>query len=288
MTGYGRGEHEGAGKRFTVEMKSVNHRYAEVVIRQPKQLAPLEDGARKLLLETLSRGRVDVFVTLEEDGEQGKVVTVDKQLALAYFNAFKELEQLLGTAEAVDYTQITRYPDVIKVEAAEDNMDELWTVYKSALAKALGQMVAMRAQEGSKLKQDLLTRAQRIEAWNVDISERAPLVVDAYREKLLQRIQNQLPDITLDESRLAAEVAIFADRCSIAEELVRLNSHIGQLRQSLDLQEPVGRKLDFLVQEMNREINTIGSKANDLAITNIVVNVKSEIEKIREQIQNIE
>lgn len=288
MTGFGRGEQVGAGKRFSVEMKSVNHRYGEVVIRQPKQLAPLEDRARKLLLEKVSRGRLDVFVTLEEDGDTGKVVKVDKGLALAYYNALKEIEDLLGNGVSMDYHNISKYPDVLSVEVAEDDLDELWTVYESALAKALAQLIAMRGVEGAKLKEDLLVRAARIESWTGEIAERAPLVVDVYREKLLQRIQTQLPEITIDETRLATEVALFADRCSITEELVRLNSHMDQFRKSLELAEPVGRKLDFLVQEMNREVNTIGSKANDLAITNIVVNMKSEVEKIREQIQNIE
>ena len=288
MTGYGRGEHEGAGKRFTVEMRSVNHRFAEVVFRQPKQLAPLEDRARKLMLETVSRGRVDVFISLEEQGEGAKVVKVDKALALAYYNALKEMAEVVGSPEVVDYTLIPRYPDVITVERAEDDLEELWAVYKGALEKALQQLVIMRGKEGEKLKQDLLQRALNIENWTKDISERAPLVVNEYREKLLQRIQSYLADINLDEARLATEVAIFADRCSIAEELVRLASHLEQLRQSLELSEPVGRKLDFLVQEMNREANTIGSKANDLTITNLVVNIKSEIEKIREQVQNVE
>ncbi|HEX3031758.1 MAG TPA: YicC/YloC family endoribonuclease [Bacillota bacterium] len=288
MTGYGRGEQTGAGKRFSVEIKSVNHRYGEVVIRQPRQLAPLEDGARKLLLERVSRGRLDVFVSLEEDGEASKVVKVDKGLALAYYNALKELEELVGSGVTMDYRSIPKFPEVVRVEVAEDDLDQLWAVYKSALEQAIGQLITMRGVEGAKLREDLLGRAAQIEAWAGEIAERAPLVVDAYREKLLQRIHNQLPDITIDETRLATEVAMFADRCSITEELVRLNSHLDQLRKSLALTEPVGRKLDFLVQEMNREVNTIGSKANDLAITNIVVNLKSEIEKIREQIQNIE
>ncbi len=288
MTGYGRGEHEGNGKRFTVEMKSVNHRYVEVVIRQPKQLAPLEDRARKLLLETVSRGRVDVFVSLEEFGKTAKVVKVDKDLALAYYKALKELATTVDSPEVIDYSLIPRYPDVITVEQAEDDLEELWLIYQVALEKALKQLMEMREAEGEKLKQDLLKRADNIVAWSAEIFTRAPLVVTEYREKLLQRIQSHLKELTLDEARVATEVAFFADRCSIDEELVRLASHFGQLRESLELTEPVGRKLDFLVQEMNREANTIGSKANDLTTTNIVVNIKSELEKIREQVQNIE
>ncbi|MFZ3170661.1 MAG: YicC/YloC family endoribonuclease [Carboxydocellales bacterium] len=288
MTGYGRGEQAGAGKRFIVELKSVNHRFAEVVFRQPKQLAPLEDRARKLLLEIVSRGRVDVFVSLEEQGDATKVVKVDKGLALAYYNALKEMAEVIGNQAVVDYTLIPRYPDVITVERAEDDLEELWKVYHGALEKALQQLLSMRGIEGTTLKQDLIQRSRNVENWLKDISERAPLVVNEYREKILQRIQSYLTDVHLDETRLATEVAIFADRCSIAEELVRLDSHLEQLRKSLELSEPVGRKLDFLVQEMNREANTIGSKANDLTITNIVVNIKSEIEKIREQVQNIE
>jgi len=288
MTGYGRGEAQGAGKQFTVELRSVNHRFCEVVIRMPKQFSALEERVRKTIQEQVARGRVDVFITMEETGEQPKRVKVDRALARAYCNALRELEDSLGVQGILEPAQIAKFPDVLKVEAEEDDLEQIWTILEQAVRQATCQLAAMRQVEGAKLKSDLIHRLKEIEQFNRDIENRAPLVVEEYRQKLQARIQGMVPGVEIDEGRLAAEVAFFADRSSITEEIVRLNSHLEQARNSLQLAEPVGRKLDFLVQEMNREINTIGSKAGDLKISATVVEVKSEIEKIREQVQNIE
>lgn len=288
MTGYGRGQGQSQGKQFTLEMKAVNHRFSEIVIRQPKQLSPLEDHLRKLIQAKVSRGRVDVFVSIEEYGETNKIVKVDKGLAKAYYSALKELGETLELPKNISLDFIARYPDVLSVEQQEDDLEEIKTAISQAAETAINQLIQMRETEGAKLKEDILNRLKKIEQANKDIAARAPLVVAEYKEKLANRIQEALQDVKMDEARLATEVAIFCDRSSIDEEIVRLNSHLEQMADSLSINESVGRKLDFIVQEMNREINTIGSKANDLNITSIVVEIKSEIEKIREQVQNIE
>lgn len=288
MTGYGRGEAQGAGKQTTVEMKGVNHRFLEIVVRMPKQFSALEERLRKIIQEQVSRGRVDVFISVEEFGDKAKNVKVDKNLAQAYYSALKELEEHLGSKEVVDYTTIPRFPDVLVVEEDEADLEEVWTTLATAVTQATGQFIEMRQIEGTKLAQDILHRVDSIANLNGQIEQRSPLVVEEYRQKLDQRLKTLLPELELDPGRIATEVAIFADRSSITEENVRLNSHLEQMRQNFQQGGSVGRKLDFIVQEMNRETNTIGSKANDLQITSMVVEVKSEIEKIREQVQNIE
>lgn len=288
MTGYGRGEAQGAGKQITVEMKGVNHRFLEIVVRMPKQFSALEERVRKIIQEQVSRGRVDVFISLEEFGDKTKNVKVDKNLAQAYYNALKELEEHLGTSEVVDYTTIPRFPDVLAVEEDEADLEEVWNTLAAAVTEATGQFIEMRRIEGDKLAQDVLHRVEVISNLNGEIEQRSPLVVEEYRQKLDNRLKTLLPELELDPGRIATEVAIFADRSSIAEETVRLKSHLEQVRQNFHQGGSVGRKLDFIVQEMNRETNTIGSKANDLQITSMVVEIKSEIEKIREQVQNIE
>lgn len=288
MTGYGRGESVGEGKKFTVEMKSVNHRFCEVVVRYPRGWAAIEDRVRGLVQKGVARGRIDVFINVEDTGEEARGVKVDKGLALAYYNAMRELAGLLGQPAEFDWTLVARWPEVITLDQEETDLEQLWPVLARAVEMALSNLVQMRAQEGTKLEQDLAAKLQHCEQLTGRIRERAHMVVGEYRQRLQQRLQQLLGEVPVDEARLAMEVALLAERAAIDEELVRLSSHFQEALRCLKTQEPVGRKLDFIVQEMNREANTIGSKAGDLAISKLVVELKTEIEKIREQVQNLE
>lgn len=288
MTGYGRGEASIEGRRFTVELKSVNNRYCEVFLRQPRSLTPVEDKIKRSIQAKVNRGRVDGYISIEETGEITPAVKVDKALAVAYHNSMEELAEYLSLKEKISIKDLISLPNVISLEQPEENLELWYPAIQEATEQALGALLAMRQIEGERLKEDILNRKAIIGQLTVQITERAPLVVQEYRDKISQKLSEWLENGTIDETRLAAEIAIFADRADISEEIVRLNSHLLQLDQILSEGGSVGRKLDFLVQEMNREINTIGSKANDLAITNAVVNAKSELEKIREQVQNIE
>lgn len=288
MTGFGRGESKGDGKTFIIEIKTVNHRYSDVFVKMPRSISFLEDKVRELVNKSVSRGKIDVYITYEEIGEDSRTVVLDEALANAYLKTLTQARDKFGLKDDLSVSLLTRFPDVLKVEKVEEDEDKIWELLKVALENALRSLVSMRENEGQELKNSLCERSEYIESILKIIVGRAPEVVKEYKQKLESRIQDILDQKTIDETRLAMEVAIFADRCSIDEEIVRLGSHLGQLREALQMQQPVGRKLDFLVQEMNREINTIGSKANDLIITKNVVEIKSEVEKIREQIQNIE
>jgi uncharacterized protein (TIGR00255 family) len=288
MTGYGRGEASSPEQKITVEAKSVNHRFLEIVVRMPKQLLPLEEPLKKLVQEKITRGRVDIFLTLEETGEKKRLVKVDKELGLAYYNALRELAGVCKIPENIDLLHLSQMPGVLSAEDEEDDLEAVWPLLKTGVEQAIQGLVAMRAAEGEKLAHDLKKRRDIICDYVVLIEERSPLVVQEYQEKLGQRVQELLGEIQLDENKLANEVVFFADKASIAEELVRLKSHLDQMTGILAGEDAVGRKLEFLVQEMNREINTIGSKANDLTINRYVVEVKSELEKVREQVQNLE
>ncbi len=288
MTGFGRGEYLQDGKEFTVEIKTVNHRYSDVFVKMPRQIGFLEEKVRGLVGKAVSRGKIDVFITYSNHSEDSRHVVFDEGLARAYITAAESLRDEFGVTDDISVSLISRYPDVLRVEQAQEDEELLWSMLKSAVDDAVASLLQMRAIEGEGLKNVLLERAEYIESIITDITKRAPEVPKEYKVKLNSRIKDLLEQQVVDESRIAMEVALFADRCSIDEEIVRLASHFGQMRQILSMDQPVGRKLDFLVQEMNREINTIGSKANDLTITKLVVDVKSEIEKIREQIQNIE
>jgi uncharacterized protein (TIGR00255 family) len=288
MTGFGRGMSQADGIEFLVEIKTVNHRYSDIYIKMPRTISFLEDKVRDVINKSLSRGKIDVFISYEEHGEDSKCVVVDEPLAEAYVNAAKQLRDKFGLIDDISVSLLSRFPDIFRVEKAEQDEDKLWNLLKAAVDEAIKNLISMRENEGAGLKKSLLEKAVNIESAVKQIELRSPDVVREYKQKLESRIKELTEQQTIDESRLAMEIAIFADRCSIDEEIVRLGSHINQLRQALDMQQPVGRKLDFLIQEMNRETNTIGSKANDLTITNSVVEVKSEIEKMREQVQNIE
>jgi len=288
MTGFGRGEHREEGREFTVEIKTVNHRYSDVFIKMTRTIGFLEDRVRERVGKAISRGKIEVFVTYNDYSEDSKLIAVDEALAKSYLSAVQALKNKYGLIDDITVSLIARFPDVLKVEQTDEDEDKIWSMLKVAVENAIVSLISMRENEGAGLKSDLLARATYIEGILSDIKGRSPEIVKDYSQKLQQRIKNLLDQQNIDENRLAMEVAIFADRSCIDEEIVRLGSHLGQLRETLCIDQPVGRKLDFLIQEMNREINTIGSKANDLAITRNVLEIKSEIEKLREQVQNIE
>jgi len=288
MTGFGRGEASGSGYQFSIELKSVNHRFLEVVVRMPRNLSSFEERIRKTLQDKFQRGRIEVHVNVVETEERKRLVKVDNDLALSYDKTLKELALALHTAYETDIYRLVSFPEVLTVVEPELDLNALWETCAEALSKATDGFGQMRHSEGEKLTFDLLQRINLIAEHLNTIAERAPYVVTDYQERLQERLQTLLGEVELDGVRLANEVVYFADRASITEELVRFDSHLAQSREALLSSESVGRKLDFLVQEMNREINTIGSKANDLKIGQQVIKVKSELEKVREQIQNLE
>jgi uncharacterized protein (TIGR00255 family) len=288
MTGYGRGEAGTERKKFTFELKAVNHRYSEVVLRLPRSLAPLEDRIRRIILARVSRGRVDGFLGLEECGEKTASVKVDKALASAYYKAMKELQESVGIDGKIKLSQLLPLPGVIIVEEPAEDVEIWWPAIQEAVEGAVASLVQMRSLEGEELAKDLMNRVEHLALLNKRIRDRSPVVVEDYRERLQNRLSDFLDGGVLDADRLSVEAVVFAERSNITEETVRLESHLNQVRACLLNGESVGRKLDFLIQEMNREINTIASKAGDLEISRLVVEVKSELEKIREQVQNIE
>ena len=287
MTGYGRCHLEADGREMTVEVKSVNHRFLDISYRLSRTLSFLDDTVRRGVSARLARGHVDVFVSYANHRQDAREVRVDTALALAYQRAVAELGGALGADNVLPLEAYTRLPDVLTVQEKEEDQQAVRALFDQALSGALDDLVAMRTQEGMRMAEDILAKIASIEAIRERIAERAPLVVSDYRDRLRQRIA-ALTEGELDESRLIQEVAIFADRAAIDEELVRLHSHAAAIRETAALDEPVGRRLDFLVQELNREVNTIGSKASDTAIAQAVVEAKGEIEKLREQVQNIE
>ena len=295
MTGFGRGEYEDESFSITVEMKTVNHRYNEVAIRLPRFLNPVEDRIRKTILKTVNRGRIDVFITADYAVSETSTLKVDRNLAQAYHKALQEIAEAIGIEElnlssSAEVMHIARCQDVINVKEDFFDVESVWPKIESAVNQAVANLVAMRATEGSNIYGDFIYRADLIAAKLAQVEERSPLVVEEYQAKLSERLNNLLAEhnVTVEPERLLQEMAIFADRTSITEEIVRLKSHIKQFKTIIASDQPVGRKLDFLIQEFNREANTIASKANDYTLAQLVVEIKAEIEKIREQIQNIE
>lgn len=288
MTGYGHYEYQNEEIRMSIEIKTVNHRYCDVYIRLPRQLSCFEDKVRSLITSRVSRGKIDVFINWENIGEGKKEVILDEGLARAYYEAMGKIAQNLGLREDISSSSLVRFPEILRVEKKEEDSEAIWLVLEKAVNEAVNTLLSMREAEGEKLKNSLLDICESIEDYRRKILVRAPQVVSEYKEKLSARIRELMDNNTIDEMRIAMEVAMFADKASINEELVRLKSHLDQFGQIINLDGPIGKKLDFLLQEMNREVNTIGSKANNLEITRNVVELKSEIEKLREQIQNIE
>lgn len=289
MTGYGRAFVEIDGRQMTVEVKSVNHRFLDIAFRMPRNLMFLEDAARKAVGAKLSRGHVDVFVTYRNLRTDARTVQVDEALFGAYADALRSLAELSGSGLRDDRTLmgIARMPDVMTVTEADEDQNAVRTLMLTALNEALEGLVAMRGREGDTIRADLSGRVDAIECMTAAVEARYPETVEEYRQRLKSAVA-ELVDSGVDENRLLMEVAIMADRSAIAEEIVRLNSHVQQLRALLDATEPVGRRVDFIVQELNREVNTISSKSQDIPITRLTVDMKAEIEKLREQVQNIE
>ena len=288
MTGYGRETAESVQWKVTVEMKSVNNRFLDITVKMPKQYNPLEDSIKKEISAVLNRGHVDAYITVEEVGERKQSIAVDMDLALDYCRAMKEIAEATNLPYQINLTDVASYYGVMTAQKEESDLDELWETMRVAVKGSLKQLFDMRVTEGSKLAVDIESRLDILAGIREKILVRSPLVVADYREKLTQRIQDVLGEVEIDQDKLLNEVAFFADKADIAEELTRLKSHFEQFRDNLVKDEPVGRKLDFILQEINREINTIGSKANDTEISHLVIEAKGELEKIREQVQNFE
>lgn len=288
MTGYGRGEYKKGGLEITVEVKTVNNRYLDAAVKAPRIFSAHEDTVRSVLREKLTRGHADIFISLSDKREREKTIYLDEGVAKAYVAAAKRVNELFPEAcDDISVSGILRYPDVIRQEETAAADDEILSGLKEALVSALDKLNAMREAEGKKLKNDMLSRMKTIEKLVGDIEKRAPAVAENYRNRLEAKMKKILEGTEIDEGRLLTEVAVFSDKSNIDEELTRLRSHISQFKE-ICREKLVGRKLDFLVQEFNRETNTICSKSNDLEITRLGLALKNEIEKVREQVQNIE
>ena len=288
MTGFGRSEVLRDSRKFTVELKSVNHRYLDVNIRMPKKLNFFETAIRTLLKSYANRGKVDIFITCEDSSQAQVAVKYNPVLAGEYLRYLRQMAEEFGLEDDVRVSVLSRYPEVFTMEEQTEDEEELWNGLKEALESAFAQFVETRTAEGENLKKDILAKLDNLEEQVAFIEERSPQIVAEYRKKLEEKVHELLADTQIEDSRIAAEVILFADKICTDEEVVRLKSHIRHMRNTLEEKEGIGRKLDFIAQEMNREANTILSKANDLEVSNHAISLKTEIEKIREQIQNIE
>lgn len=288
MTGYGKSEQTIDSLNVTVEIKSVNHRYFEFSARVPREYGFLEEKLKKYCNSLITRGKVECYVSVEDLEEREMEVNVNETLAAGYVKALKELSERFGLKDDISAVTLSRYPDVITLHKASEDEERIWNAVKTVAETAVSKFIEMRETEGSKLRGDILSRADYIIECVEFIEGRSPETVREYNEKLKQRMKELLGDAAVDEQRLLNEAAIYADKIAVDEETVRLRSHISQLREFMNSSEAIGRKLDFLVQEINRGANTIGSKAQDVDIAKKVIAIKAEVEKIREQVQNIE
>ncbi len=288
MTGFGRCEIDGESRKIAVEMKSVNHRYCDINIKMPKKLGIFEASIRNLLKKYIQRGKVDVFITYEDYTENHMLLKYNSELAAEYVKVLGQISEQFGIDNDLKTTTLSRYPDVLTLEEQEADESEVWIQLEEAVKHASEQFVQTRLVEGEHLKNDLIGKLDGMLEEVAFIEERAPGILTEHRERLEAKVRELLCDTSIDESRIITEVTIFADKVCVDEELVRLRSHIESTRQALIGGGSIGRKLDFIAQEMNREANTILSKANDLEVANHAINLKTEIEKVREQIQNIE
>ena len=287
MTGYGKCVLKENGKELSIELKSVNHRYLDLGFKSGKYFSFIEEKLRKIIQSYLSRGHMDIYINYKNTGEDAKVIKVDYALLKVYLDAYKEVEAI-GLKNDLTLTSAMRLPDVITIEEQEENQEDLARLVEKALRLALEEMCAQRETEGKNLKEDIISRVKMIREQLGIIEQKATEVVGIYRDKLLKRLEDLVNINDLDENRLNMEISIFADKSNIDEEIVRLNSHLDQLLTTMDMDEAIGRKLDFIVQEINRETNTIASKAVNTNITSAALFIKNEVEKIREQVQNIE
>lgn len=288
MTGFGRCEVLKDSRKFTVELKSVNHRYLDVNIRMPKKLNFFETSIRTLLKSYADRGKVDIFITYEDLSQSQVSVKYNAALAAEYLKYLNQMAEEFSLDNDVRVSTLSRYPEVFTMEECSEDEDELWNGLKEALEGAFSQFVEMRTKEGERLKEDILLKLDLLSEQIRFIEERSPQIIAEYRTKLEEKMRELLEDTQIDDNRIAAEVILFADKICTDEEVVRLKSHIQHMKETLEESNGIGRKLDFIAQEMNREANTILSKANDLDTSNRAISLKTEIEKIREQIQNIE
>lgn len=288
MTGFGRYEYADASRKFTVEVKSVNHRYLDVNIKMPKKLNFFESAIRTLLKEYIERGKVDIYITYEDFTENNLSLQYNKALAGEYLKYLNQMAEEFGLENDIRVSTLSRYPEVFAMEEQPVDEDELWSSLEKALRGAFEPFVESRVREGENLKKDLCEKLDNMVSYVDFIEERSPQIIVEYRARLEEKLRELLADNQLDDSRIAQEVTIFADKICVDEETVRLKSHILSMKDSLNAGGSVGRKLDFLAQEMNREANTILSKSNDLKISDTGISLKTDIEKVREQIQNIE
>lgn len=288
MTGFGRCENHQGSRKFTVEMKAVNHRYFDVSIKMPKKLSFFEAAIRNVLKQYVQRGKLDVFITYEDYAEENVALKYNEELAGQYLKYFRQMAEKFGLKDDISVSSLGRCPEVFTMEEQDIDEEEIWAELKKAVEGACVQFVKAREQEGEALKTDLLDKLERMDENVTLIEDRYPQIVSAYRSRLEEKVKELLGDLQIDEGRIAAEVVIFSDKICTDEETVRLRSHIATMKEALIAGGSIGRKLDFIAQEMNREANTILSKANDLATSNVAIDLKTEIEKVREQIQNIE
>ena len=287
MTGYGKATLSVENREYQIEIKSVNHRYLDMNIKMPRTISYLEEEVKKSIMTYVKRGKIDVFITFENNSTEGRKIQINKEIASIYIKELKKLAEEENILANIEVTEISKYPDVLSIQN-EQNEEKIKQELIEVTNQATQKLVEMRSIEGSKMAQDLLQRVEEVQQNVTKISEQSTGLIQDYVVKLESRIKEILPNHEIDQNRLVQEVVIFADKCSVQEEITRLNSHIAQFKNFLQAEENIGKKLDFLIQEMNRETNTIGSKANCLEITNKVIDIKTQLENIREQIQNIE
>lgn len=288
MTGYGRYELVDGKHKLTVEFKSVNHRYLDLAVKMPRLLNCFEAQIRSLIKQNISRGKVDININYELEGSEAVVLKYNKELAAQYCSYMRQMAQEFNIADELSNVTLARMPDVLSMEQEDPDAKELWPLIEKAVEQAEGLFIESRLTEGEKLKKDLLDKLSHMEELADMVCERAPRVVEEYRCRLYEKLKEIVSDVAVDENRIAAEVTIYADRICVDEELVRLRTHIEHMRDELTNGGLVGRKLDFLAQEMNREANTTLSKMSDVSVSDLAIDMKTEIEKIREQIQNLE
>ncbi len=288
MTGFGRGHAVLGGRDITVEIRAVNHRYYEFSCRLPRSCSFAEERLKALLQGKISRGKVEVSVLVQNVTAVSERITANKEVIAEYVTALREIQGELGLSDDLTLSAVLGLPDAFTVVKEETDEEQLWSDIKTVAEEALGAFIGMRGTEGERMRADIAERLNVIERNIAFIEERSPMIVESYRRRLSEKMREVLEDKGIDENRILLEAGIFSEKTAVDEETVRLRSHIAQMREMLESSEPIGRKLDFLVQEMNRETNTIGSKVQDIEVTKVVVDQKSEMEKIREQIQNIE